>query len=161
MEIGRDMEARSIWYDKITKEINSYKDTLSKKEQKKYKLDLLPRVAERVEDFSSYCGECQAFQQEITTLVQDLGNLMQMPGREAVKRYSEAVSNMVKHLQKQHKLVSEGHYVGIGLAIGAGVGTVFGSALEGAGIGTAIGTAIGFTIGSYLKKKAEEEGKLI
>ncbi|GAI67229.1 unnamed protein product, partial [marine sediment metagenome] len=44
---------------RIVKEINSYKDRLSQKEQKKYKLDLLLRLAKRVDDFSTLCGECQ------------------------------------------------------------------------------------------------------
>ena len=45
------METHSDWYNRIDSQINSYKDTLSKKESKKYKLDLLLRVARRVDDF--------------------------------------------------------------------------------------------------------------
>ena len=60
------MEAHSDWYNRIVKEISLHKDTLSKKDYKKYKLDLLLRIVKRVDGFFSYCGECQTFQQEIT-----------------------------------------------------------------------------------------------
>jgi len=155
------VESHSVWYDKIVKEINLHKDTLSKKESKKYKLDLLLRVAGRVDDFSSYCGECQVSQPEITQLTQDLGNLVQMSDKERRKSYLKTINNIVKHLQKQHKLVSEGHYIGIGMAIGVGIGTAIGAALDNPGIGAPIGTAIGIAIGSYLDKKAKKEGRVI
>ena len=155
------MEAHSNWYNRIVKEINLHKDTLSKKDAKKYKLDLLLRIAKRVDDFSSYCGECQMFQQEITKLTGELSLLIQMPNKEGRKSYSKAINNIVKHLKKEHKLVSEGQHMGIGLAIGIGIGTALGTALDNPGIGTAIGVAIGIAIGSYVDKKAKEEGKVI
>ena len=155
------MEGHSDWYNRVAREISSYQDTLSKKGYKKYKLDLLLRIAKRVDDFSGYCGECQMFQLEVTRLIQDLGNLIQIPNKEERKSYFKTISNMVKHLQKQHKLVSEGQYMGIGLAIGIGIGTAIGSALGNPGIGPAIGVAIGLAIGSYLDKKAKKEGRII
>jgi len=157
------MEVRSDWYNRIDKEINLHKDTLSKKDSKKYKLDLLLRITKRIEDFSSICGECQMFQQDITKLIQDLGYLVQTPNpnKEEGKRYSKTIKNIVKHLQKHHKLVSEGQYIGIGLAVGAGIGVALGAALGNPGIGPAIGVGIGIAIGSYLDKKAKSEGRVI
>ena len=155
------MEAHSAWYNRTVKEINPYRDTLSKKDYKKYKLDLLLRLARRVEDFSSSCGECQTFQGEITRLTQELSLLIQMPNKEKRKGYNKSINGMVKHLQKTHKLVSKGHYMGIGIAIGMGIGTAIGIALDNPGIGPTIGTGIGVAIGSYLDKKAQKEGRVI
>ncbi len=42
------MNSKSNWYDGIAKQINQLKDTLSEKDYKKYKLNLLLCVAERV-----------------------------------------------------------------------------------------------------------------
>ena len=154
------METHSVWYDKTIKQINLHLDTFSKKEAKKYKLDLLLRVAKRVDDFSSYCGECQAFQQDITRLTEDLGNISLM-SKDEQKSYSGTINNIVKHLQKQHKLVSPGQTMGIWMAIGAGVGTALGVALDNPGIGTPLGIGLGLAIGSYLDKKAKEEGRVI
>ncbi len=155
------MEAHSDWYNRIVKQINLHKDTLSKKDSKKYKLDLLLRITKRVDDFFSYCGECQLFQQDITKLIEDLGYLVQMPSKKTSKSYSKTINNIIKHLQKQHKLVREGQYMGIGLAIGIGIGTALGAALDNTGVGVAIGTGVGIAIGSYLDKKAKKEGKVI
>ena len=68
---------------------------------------------------------------------------------------------MVKHLQKQHKLITEGQYVGIGMLVGGGVGTALGAVLENPALGTAIGTVLGLAVGTYLDRKAKKEGKII
>ena len=155
------MEAHSKWYDGIVKEINLHKDILGQKDAKKYKLDLLLRVAKRVDSFSSQCGQCQMSQQDITQLTQDLGYIAQTANKETRKGYFKKINTIIKHLQKQHKLVTEGHYIGIGLAIGAGIGVVLGAALGNPGIGPALGMALGLAIGSYLDKKAKKEGRVI
>ena len=155
------MEVHSAWYDRVAREIHLYRDSLSKKEIKKYKLDLLLRVASRVADFSPTCGECQLLQQDITRLVQDLGNLVQIPDKEQRKSYFNMIKSIIKHLQKQHKLVTEGQYMGIGVVIGVGIGAALGAALDSPGAGTGIGTVIGILIGNYLDKKAKKEGRVI
>ena len=158
------MEDYNRWYDRIAKEISLHQDTLSKKEAKKYKLDLLMRAARRVADFSPSCGECQLFQPEIAKLTQDLSNLVHMPkqvSKQEHKSYFKTINNIIKHLQKHHKLVSKGQNIGIWMAIGVGIGAALGAALENPGVGTAIGVAIGVAVGSYLDKKAEKEGRVI
>ena len=159
------MEVGSQWYNRIATEIGQYEYALNQKDSKKYKLDMLRRVARRVDDFSATCGECQTFQQEITRLVQELSLLIQMPSKEGLKSHTKALSSVVDHLKKVHKLVEKGHYlgvgIGIGMAIGAGLGGALGAALDNPGIGTAIGIALGVIIGRYLDKRAEKEGKVI
>ena len=156
------MEAHSDWYDRTVKEINLHKEYFSKKNSKKYKLDLLLRLAKRIDDFSAICGECQAFKEEISRLVGELGNLVQLPdSKEQRKSYNKAINGIVGHLKKEHKLVSEGYYLGIGMAIGAGVGVALGVVLGNPGVGPALGGGIGLAIGSYLDKKAKKEGRVI
>ena len=109
-----------------------------------------------------HCGECESFREEITGLIGELGNLVQLPdAKERRKKYNKSIDNMVKHLQKVHKLVSESHYKGIGMLIGGGISTALGAALDKAAIGPALGIGIGLAIGAYLDKKAREEGKVI
>ena len=158
------MEAHSDWYNRIVKEISLHKESLSNKDDKKYKLDSLLRVAKRVDDFYSYCGQCQLFQPEITKLIQDLGYIVQMPkqtSKEERKSYFGTINNIIKHLQKQHKLITKGYYRGIGMTIGPLISTAIGAALENPGIGLGVGIGIGLAIGSYLDKKAEKEGRVI
>ena len=155
------METQSDWYHKIAREISPYQDTLTKKDSKKYKLDLLLRVADRVDSFSSACGECQLFQTDINRLTEELGTLVQMPDKEKRRSYNKAIKNIVKHLQKQHNLVTKGQYKEMGMAIGVGVGIALGAVFDNIGAGIGIGTGVGMAVGSYLDKKAKKEGGVI
>ena len=157
------MEAHSDWYNRTTKEINSHKDRLSQKEAKKYKLDLLLRITKRIEDFTSICGKCQLSQQDITKLTQDLGYLVQIPNpnKETRKSYFKTIDDIIKHLQKEHKLVTEGQNRGKWVLVGMALSAAIGAVLDQPGVGTAIGVAIGLAIGSYMDKKAKEEGRII
>ncbi len=155
------MESHSDWYGGIAKEIGLYNNTLGKKDFKKYKLELLSRVARRVDDFSAACGECQMFKQDITGLLQEIGYVVGMAmSREKRKSYFRRINIIIKHLQKQHKLVSEGHYIGIWMAIGTGIGVAIGTALGNPGIGPGVGIAIGLAIGKYLDNKAKRKAGL-
>ena len=154
------MEVHSDWYNRIAKEISSRKDALSRSEYKKYKLDLLLRLAKRVDSFSSICGECQMSQQEIKSLTEDLGNLPMM-SKEGRKSYFSTINNMVKHMQKHHKLINEGQNFGIWMAIGTGVGVAIGAGSDNVGAGMPIGLAIGIVIGGLMDAKAKREGKVI
>ena len=158
------MENYNDWYKDIVKEIDKHKDKFSKRDYKKYKLDLLLRVAKRVASFSADCVECQNFQGEITKLAEDLGNLVQA-SKEERKSYFKMINSILKHLRECHKLIDEGENVGIwiaiGIPIGAGIGVAIGAGSDNIGVGIAIGVGIGIAIGSYLDAKAKKEGKVI
>lgn len=155
----------SQWFNHVSSEISQYRTTLGEKGAKKYRLELLLRVAKRVDDFSQYCGECEAYKKVIGSLVQELSMVVQMPSREGVRKHNKAVTSLVEHLKKVHKLVDKGHYmgmgIGIGMAIGAVVGGALGAALDSPGAGTGIGIALGLAIGAYLDKRARDEGRVI
>ena len=155
------MEKHNRWHEDTAKVINSYKDSLSKKEAKKYKLDLLLRIAGRVDHFSAECGQCQLFQQEITTLTQDLGNLVQMHDKAKRQSYLKKINNTVKHLQNHHKLITPGHNIGVWISLGTGIGVAIGAGMGNIAAGVPIGIAIGVVVGSYLDKKAKKEGRVI
>jgi hypothetical protein len=155
------MSNRNDWLDDINRQIILYKDTLSEKEYKKYKLRLLLCLAERVPQFSHECGQYQMFQQDISTLVQDVGNLIHLTDKQRQKVYFKSMDKITNHLQKQHKLVNEGYYMGIGIAIGSGIGVALGAALEQFGGGIPIGVGIGLAIGAALDAKAKKEGRIL
>ena len=155
------MNSQSDWLNSIQKQIDTLKDTLSEKHYKKYKLRLLLCIAERVTQFYPVCGQCQIFQKDITTLVQDIGNLTQLPDKNRQKSYFKTIDKVTNHLQKQHKLVNEGYYIGIGMAIGSGIGVALGAALEKVGGGIPIGVGIGLAIGAALDAKAKREGRIL
>ena len=155
------MNSKSNWYDGIAKQINQLKDTLSEKDYKKYKLRLLLCVAERIAEFSLQCGQCQIFQQDISTLTQDVGNIIQVADRDKRKAHLKTLNGIIGHLRKQHKLVTEGYYMGIGLAIGSGIGVALGAAMPNIGTGIPIGVGVGMAIGAALDAKAKKESRVI
>lgn len=155
------MTNKNEWLDGIKKQLNLLKDTLSERDYKKYKLRLLLCLAERVTQFFDECGKCQIFQKDISALIQDVGNLVQLSDKQRQKSYFKSMDNITNHLQKQHKLVNEEYYMAIGIAIGAGFGVALGVAFEQIGGGIPIGAGIGLAIGAALDAKAKKEGRIL
>lgn len=155
------MKERSDWYTGIAGQISQLKDTLSEKVYKKYKLDLLVCVAERVDEFSPECGQCQIFRDEISTLTREASYLVQADDKDRRKAHIKMINGIAGHLQKQHKLVPDGYYIGIGMAIGAGIGAAMGAALKGIGGGLPIGIGIGLALGAALDAKARKENRIL
>ena len=155
------MNSQSGWYDGIAQQINQLKDTLSEKDYKKYKLSLLLCVADRVAEFSPECGQCQIFQQDISPLTEDVGNIIQIADKDKRKAHLKTINRMIGHLRKQHKLVTEGYYMGIGMVFGSGIGVALGAAMDTVGSGIPIGIGIGVAIGTVLDAKAKKEGGVI
>ncbi|MGB2957519.1 MAG: hypothetical protein WBG01_02815 [Bacteroidota bacterium] len=148
------------WYDDIVKVVDEQKIRLGKKTQKKYKVDSLLRVAKRVAEFAEDCEECRGFQGEINTLASRLGNVEEF-SKEERKEYSRTRKKLTEHLQKKHKLVPEGYYVGVGVALGISIGVAIGTAIQVIGAGIGIGLALGAAIGSSLDAQAKKDGKVI
>jgi len=155
------VRSHSDWYDGIAKKVGELSNTLSGKDYRKYKLDLLLCIAQRVDGFFSECPQCQAFRQDITTLTQDAGNVVQIADRESRKAYFKAINSIIGHLQRQHKLVTEGYYMGICMALGAGLGVALGTAMDYIGSGIPIGVGVGVVIGVALDTKAKKEGRIL
>jgi len=155
------MDSGSNWRDGITRRIDQLKDTLGEKDYKKYKLDLLRCVAERIAEFSPECGQCRIFQQDISTLTQDVGNTIQTADKVRRKAHARTIDRIVDHLQKQHKLVTEGYYLGMWMGIGLALGLPTGIPLGNISLGLPIGLCIGVAIGTSLDAKAKKEGRVI
>ncbi len=154
------METYESWLNNTLESFAAYKQTLSNKDIKKYKLDYIARVAKRIADLSNECGDCQKYKAEISKLVQDLGGLVQS-SKEEKKNYDRKIKEITSHLQKKHKLVAEGTYVGFGIAVGPAIGVALGSGMGNVGAGIGIGIGIGLAIGSALEAKAKKDGKII
>ena len=154
------MENKSDWYKNITEEINQHKEKFCKNENKKFKVNLLIRLAKRIDSFSAECNDCQHFRNDINRLTDCISRLPQA-NKEKRKTYFKSINSIVKHLQKHHKLISDGQNVGAGLGIGMAIGAGIGTSLNNTSIGVSIGMCFGIAIGSGLDAKAKKEGKVI
>ncbi len=153
-------EAGSAWYQRVESDIANLKLTLDKKQRAAFQLDLLLRIARRLDEFSLTCQDCGDYKQQVTGLLQEAPNLAQFPSKESTKLYRKAVNDIAAHLKKQHKLVDQGTYMGVGIGIGSGLGTALAASLQNPGY-TGIGVALGVAIGAALDARAKKTGKVI
>lgn len=151
----------SEWYLRIADRITQLKETLPANDYKKLKLDMLLCVAERTDEFSDTCGQCQILKQDISTLVPDIDYLVQTGDKERRKAHVKKIDSIVDHLRKQHKLVTEGYYLGIAMAIGAGLGLALGAATDIIGGGVPIGIGAAVAVGLALDAKAKRENRVL
>jgi len=154
------MQVHSDWYDGIAKQVNRQKGTLSERDYKKYKLDLLLCLAERADSFSTECSECRMFQHEITELTRGPGDLLEA-SKEKRSSYNKAISKVVNHLQKQHNLTTRRHNFAIWIPVGVGLGLLLGAGMGRIASGIPFGIGLGMAIGLYLDVKARKEDRLI
>ena len=83
------------------------------------------------------------------------------------KRLKSAQSQILKIIEKQHKLATKNHYRNIWLALGIGaigvpIGVVIGSItgnMAFTGIGIPIGFGVGIAIGTMMDNKLKDQGK--
>jgi len=148
------------WLEETREKIDAHKKSFSKTDARKFKLQFMERLAERVEQFSSTCGECYQDKGEITALLNNLeGQIHLYPM--ATKDYHDKIKAIVAHLREAHKLVAAGMFTAMGNAIGVAMGVSVGVALDNVGAGIGIGAGIGMAIGAAWVAKAKKEGKII
>jgi hypothetical protein len=154
------MAAFKDWLEDTNEKIAQYKKSFTKADSRKYKLDFLERVAKRVNEFSSMCGECYQYKGEITNLLNNLEGLIQLSPM-AGKDYRKKISTITAHLRKKHKLIPAGTYTVIGNGAGVALGVSIGAATDNIGAGLGLGAGIGVAVGTALEFKAKKDGKLI
>jgi hypothetical protein len=155
------MHVRSKWYDDIDSHVKHLKNSLSEKDYKKYRLNLLNGLAQRVDELSPVCKRCYFFKQAISTLEQNVSNLILSTDKDGIKTHLMTITMVISHLKKQHKLVEEGHYTNLWFPVGSVIGVVFGIFMPHIGLGILIGAVIGIGVGVVLDRKAIKEGRII
>jgi hypothetical protein len=148
------------WLEETNEKIAKYKSSFTKAESRKYRLAFLERVAKRVNEFSSTCGECYTYKGEITALLNNLEGLIQLSPT-ATKDYRDKINKIAGHLRKKHKLIPAGTYTAIGNGVGVALGVSFGLAMDNLGAGIGAGAGIGMAVGTALEAKAKKDGKIL
>lgn len=167
------MELQKDWYIDVTKEISSIKERLGQRDQRRYKLSLLLRLAERVTNFSADCSECRHLQGQITRLTEDLKYLDQMTPRK-YGGYLTTINNITRHLKQKHRLVEARQYTRRFVSFSAAFGVfliILGYVLLNFGITllvlsitlpALIGRVIfSYAFGRFLDRRAKKKGRLI
>lgn len=153
----------SNWYNDASKKLDDYISCFDKKTVKKFRLQLLKRIAERTEEFSSKgCSQCEENKENINHLLLILEEYSNT-STPTFRNYNVIIRKLIEHLQKKHGLIEEGANVSmwmpLGMLIGMCLGMSFGS--NDLSIGLSLGLAIGVAVGSGMDSKAKKEGKNI
>ena len=134
----------------------------SAKKIKPLKLDRLERVFKRLEVYSNECKDCMEKTEVLNDYVLELHKNLDDIGKDYIKKYQSAVFEAISHLEKAHKLVREGHYVGTYMPIGMSIGLVLGMTVwDNMSLGLSIGLVIGVAIGSSMDSSAKKKGIVI
>jgi len=168
MQSQKNTEDEEIWYDKIASSVEKHRLLFSMSDPEKNPVNVILRVSKRVDNFSNDCMECQEFKDTIVTITKSLDILPALPPEKRKRPFSK-MKPVIKHLQKQHKLVTQNQYASMGLVLGLASGTflgllsgiLLGDPSIGLILGILIGTAFGMKIGYTKDSKAKKEGKLI
>lgn len=148
--------------DEIKAILNRLRTTINKNLLKEINFNKCERVIEKLDFFSASCGECQQFQLDLKSHFNRLEVNMERIGDTEMKQHKRLINNTVTHLQKKHKLVSEGYYLSIFMSIGLSLGLAFGLTIfDNFGLGLPIGLSMGIAIGAGMDADAKKKGKTI
>jgi hypothetical protein len=153
------MVQTGTWYNDISQSIESIRASLEPSEIKDFHIDKLVKLALHIDSFNE-CADCLNLKLEIEKLVAQLRSAGRM-NKEQRRSYLGRMECMVSHLQKKHKLISEGQNLAIWLSIGTALGLVLGGAFGSTTIGIPLGIALGVGIGAALDAQAKKEGRVI
>ncbi|MDA3846473.1 MAG: hypothetical protein PF505_08000 [Vallitaleaceae bacterium] len=162
------MDSGVSWAD-INNQVDRLVEQLDKKAARRYRIDLIKRMAIRMEEFElANCEICVSNQLILVGLIGSIQQLKETGGKyDSVQR--KAIVTMTEHLKNEHKLVEKdfytSQYMAIGIALGAGIGVALGAGVDNLaafiGVGTALGAGVGVAVGAGADAKAVKEGRTI
>jgi VIT1/CCC1 family predicted Fe2+/Mn2+ transporter len=167
------VELQKDWYRDVAREIGSIEEGLGQRDQRRYKLSLLLRLAQRVTNFSADCSECQHFQGPISRLTEDLKYLHQMTPRK-YKGYLTTIKSITRHLKQKHGLIEGRQYTRRFVSLSAAFGVlliILGYVLLNFGItllvlsvtlpALVVRVIFSYAFGWFLDRRAKKEDRLI
>lgn len=147
---------------KIFDTLNEIKSNVSNKDKHRLKLEKMERLLKRVHSFSSDCPECEKYLNELGTCLHEMHAMNKLQDKEMLKQHSKKVHLITAHLQKKHKLVTEGYYMSVFMSVGVAIGVALGlSAFDNIGMGIPIGIGIGIAIGAGMDADAKKKGLVL
>jgi hypothetical protein len=146
--------------DQVKTLLRELRGTISKPISKKLDLDKCEQVVEKLGSFSSSCMDCQQLLLELMNYLTLIKENIDTIDDTKLKQYKQLINQITSHLQKKHKLIQEGYYLGIFMSLGMSLGVVFGlTVFDGIGLGISFGMCIGLAIGASMDADAKKKGK--
>ncbi|MCH1624459.1 hypothetical protein [Fredinandcohnia quinoae] len=148
--------------DEIKAMIRTLRSNISINSSKRLDLDKCERMIDRLGSLSVSCKKCQQYLLEVKDTIKQLESNADRIEKLEIKPYKKLMNDIISHLQKEHKLVTEGFYLSIYMSVGMSLGLVFGLTIfDNIALGLPIGMCIGIAIGASLDADAKKKGKII
>lgn len=113
-----------IWYRKLEQAVDTRRDSFTDEQWKKFGVDYLLRVANRVREFSDSCETCKAYQHTLQRLEEEL---QELPGSKAQRQYQTGqLDEIGQHFAAEHRLAPPRYFVRRWLRYGLISGLVLG-----------------------------------
>ena len=153
------MKKNNIVEDLLIK-MGKLRSELNQKQIKRLKLDLLKRIIERLDDYDETCDICKEHLETIDDMISH-DRVFKIFETGSFKEYDSQINNIIKHLEKQHKLIPNGYYMNQYMVLGMIFGTALGTVFNNIGLGISLGMCIGIVLGSSLDANAKKKGNVI
>ena len=148
--------------EKLLRDLEELKAGLDVKTVKSLNLELHERIIKRADSFSHECEECNKTLKELEEHINKLKVKQGSFDKNDFKENNAKMNNIISHLQKGHKLITEGTYLGTYMCLGISIGMVFGLTLfKNIALGMPIGMCLGIALGSSMDADAKKKGKTI
>lgn len=148
--------------EKLLKDFEELKADMDIKTAKGFNMEQLERIIKRLNSFAPECEECS---KNLKVLEEHINRLKAKQGsydKNDFKENNVKMNNIISHLQKQHKLITEGTYLGTYMCFGVSIGVVFGLTIfHNLALGMPIGMCLGMALGSALDADAKKKGMTI
>jgi hypothetical protein len=148
--------------EKILEELMALKSSVEPKVAQKLDLDKWERVLKRLDSFSPDCEECSTLlvtYHDHIHQFKEKGQLLEKPD---FIEHHRTMEKFISHLEKKHKLVTEGTNQNLYMSLGLSLGVVFGLLLlDNLALGISFGFSIGIAIGIGLDADAKKKGRTI
>jgi hypothetical protein len=154
------MDSGMSWAD-INNQVDRLVEQLDKKAARRYRIDLIKRMAIRMEEFE--LANCEICVSNQLTLVGLIGSIQQL--KETGGKYDSVQRKAIVTMTEHFKNIYTSHSMAIGIALGAGIGVALGAGVDNLaafiGVGTALGAGVGVAVGAGADAKAVKEGRTI
>lgn len=147
---------KSKWYKAAIRKAERSIQNLNHSVTRKYKINLLPKVIDRVEEFThENCEKCEQNKQRIDQLLKATEDMTK--GQSVnLREFKADLKKVLTHLKKDHGLVEERQYINQWLILGL----IFGLAFMFVHIySVSFGLILGIGLGAMLDANAKKNGK--
>lgn len=133
------------WYLAWAEAVEVHQEAFTAKQNRRFQIDLMMRIARRVRDYSDRCETCRDYQHTLTRLEEEM---QELPDSKAQRQWQrQKLREIGQHYVAHHNLAPPGHYtrqgLKYGLLIGAALGVLVGLIVLGDALYLPAFTALG------------------